>query len=100
MSDSFLPISDEQAKLGQEVVDLWARLLANAMDPALRTVRYSFIQAVKKMDPPDAVIAKYIREKKITAILMGNAAASVPSASIGQIGPGVGLRSSGVELSL
>ena len=40
-----------------EIVDLWARLLANAMDPSLRNVRQRFIEAIKKMDPPDALAA-------------------------------------------
>jgi hypothetical protein len=37
----------------EELVDLWARLLANAMDPQLNDLRYAFIEAVKKIDPLD-----------------------------------------------
>jgi hypothetical protein len=37
----------------EELVDLWARLLANAMDPNMNSVRYSFVDAVKNMDPID-----------------------------------------------
>jgi hypothetical protein len=38
-----------------ELQDLWARLLANAMDPKRGTVRQSFINAVKQFDPLDAL---------------------------------------------
>jgi hypothetical protein len=40
----------------EELVDLWARLLANAMDPKLNSVRLRFIEAVKEMDPMDTKI--------------------------------------------
>jgi hypothetical protein len=33
----------------EELVDLWARLLANAMDPRMDSVQYEFIDAAKKM---------------------------------------------------
>lgn len=39
----------------EELLSLWARLLASAMDPARsRFVRRSFIQIVQRMDPVDA----------------------------------------------
>ena len=39
----------------EELADLWARLLANALDPArTRRVRLRFIEVIKKMDPLDA----------------------------------------------
>jgi hypothetical protein len=42
-----------------ELQDLWARLLATAMDPArANTVRQSFINAVKEFDPLDARLFK------------------------------------------
>ena len=44
----------------EELAELWARLLANAMDPNLNSVPHSFIEAVKKMDPIDAVVLKSI----------------------------------------
>jgi hypothetical protein len=49
-----------------ELAELWARLLANAMDPKLNNVRYSFIEALKLMDPADAVILKFIYERDIS----------------------------------
>jgi hypothetical protein len=51
---------EENAELG----DLWSRLLAAAMDPRRRdTMRQSFIQVVKQMDPMDALVLKAIRDK-------------------------------------
>jgi hypothetical protein len=46
----------------EELQDLWSRLLASAMDPKRRdAMRQSFIQAVKQMDPMDALVLKEIR---------------------------------------
>jgi len=45
----------------EELQDLWARLLANAMDPSLGSVRQQFIEAVRAMDPPDAVVLNFMR---------------------------------------
>lgn len=46
-----------------ELQDLWARLLANAMDPARSTlVRVQFIDILKKMDPLDALVLRKLSE--------------------------------------
>jgi hypothetical protein len=45
-----------------ELKELWARLLANAMDPKRGTVRLSFIEAVKKLDPLDALVLQKLRD--------------------------------------
>jgi hypothetical protein len=43
--------------------DLWARLLAAAMDPARRDeMRQSFVETVKQMDPTDASVLEAIRK--------------------------------------
>jgi hypothetical protein len=47
----------------EQLMELWARLLANAMDPNLNSVRQSFIEAVKNMDPVDAIVLRHSREK-------------------------------------
>ena len=52
----------------EELVDLWARLLANAMGPGASSVRYIFIEAVKAMDPMDARVLQFIHERKIERI--------------------------------
>jgi abortive infection alpha-like protein len=54
-----------------ELVDLWSRLLANAMDPKLRSVRYSFIEAVKAMDPLDASTVGYLYRQNVQSIRLG-----------------------------
>ncbi len=47
----------------EEMQDLWARLLANAMDPARRDdVRPEYIQALEKLHPIDAVILQKASE--------------------------------------
>src|ERR1700731_992583 len=55
----------------EELMELWARLLANAMDPNLNSVRQSFIEAVKNMDPVDAIVLRYIHERNILSIFRG-----------------------------
>jgi hypothetical protein len=52
----------------ETLAELWARLLANAMDPNMNNVRQSFIDAVKKMDPPDAVVLRCIRENDVEVV--------------------------------
>jgi len=66
------PILQGAADEDREVlVDLWARLLANAMNPNLNNVRHSFIEAVKKMDLPDAAIILCIHQEDVRKIFLG-----------------------------
>jgi hypothetical protein len=51
-----------------ELAELWARLLANAMDPKLRNVRHSFIEAVKMMDPPDVLVLVELYKRSLVAV--------------------------------
>jgi hypothetical protein len=47
-----------------ELQELWARLLANAMDPAKsNSVRLEFIEALKRFHPRDAVILQKMGEQ-------------------------------------
>jgi hypothetical protein len=55
----------------EDLVDLWARLFGNAMDPNMNTVRQSFIDAVKRMDPLDVVVLRYIYKETIEIITAG-----------------------------
>src|SRR5579863_3595320 len=59
-----IPILQATADEGnEELQDLWSRLLAAAMDPNRRdALRQSFVQAVKQMDPIDALVLKAIRD--------------------------------------
>jgi hypothetical protein len=45
----------------EQLQDLWAKLLANAMDPKRNTVRLNFIEAVKRMEPLDAQALQKVR---------------------------------------
>jgi hypothetical protein len=84
-----------------EIVDLWARLLANAMDPSLRNVRQSYIEAIKKMDPPDALALRYLHQNKLTAVRPGDIAlANSTVVTEGHMAKSVGLRVSALQVSL
>jgi hypothetical protein len=59
-----IPILEAAAdEENEELQDLWARLLAAAMDPKRRdAMRQAFIYTVKEMDPLDAAVLKVIRD--------------------------------------
>jgi abortive infection alpha-like protein len=108
-----LPILEAAADEDRdEIVDLWARLYANAMNPKLRNVRYSFIEAVKRMDPPDALVLRYLHEGAIQAVAEGDA--KIPVMALGpgksseravtvswnQIARDIGFRISTVDITI
>jgi hypothetical protein len=94
-------IGGAQEEDREELMELWARLLANAMDPSLNTVRHSFIDAVKKMDPPDAVVLRHIHERNITAVRRGHSRDDAhQTTGIGNISIAIGRRSDEVEVSI
>jgi hypothetical protein len=52
-----------QGEPREEMQDLWARLLANAMDPSRKdNVRPEFIRALKNLQPVDALVLKSFTE--------------------------------------
>jgi hypothetical protein len=52
-----------QAESREELQELWARLLANAMDPERSdTVRLEFISVLKEFNPLDALVLKSIED--------------------------------------
>ena len=53
-------VQGAQDESRDELVELWARLLANAVDPTLNNVRQSFLTAVKAMDPLDALVIRFV----------------------------------------
>lgn len=61
----------------EELADLWARLLANAMSE--NSIRYSFIDAVRGMDLIDVKIVDYLRTKKFSAIRRATPLQTEPS---------------------
>jgi Abortive infection alpha len=54
-----------QGEPREEMQDLWARLLANAMDPARRDdVRPEFIRTLKELHPIDALVLHWLGENR------------------------------------
>jgi hypothetical protein len=86
----------------EELAELWARLLANAMDPNLNSVRHSFITSVKNMDRLDAVVLRYIHEENIASIHRGREPDrnANPRIGIEDISIAIGRRSDEVEVSI
>jgi hypothetical protein len=64
-------ISAAQEEGSEELAELFARLLASAMDPKAPTVRRSYIDAVKAMDPPDAIILRYLYQENLSIVHPG-----------------------------
>ena len=50
------------------LIELWARLLANAVDPSRSNLRLAFIETVKQMDPPDAMLIERMVHRGYRAI--------------------------------
>jgi len=94
-------IAGAQEEGSEELMELWARLLANAMDPNLNCVRYSFIDAVKRMDPMDAVVLRFFYEKDIKGMVL-DPAGLAPTDLIGvdYVAPILGCSSDEIEISL
>jgi len=84
----------------EELVDLWARLLANAMDPKQNSVRQWFTDAVKRMDRMDAVVLRYIYETKISEVRAGRTDTVSDTVGVANIAVAIGRRKDEVEVSL
>jgi hypothetical protein len=95
-----LPILRGGADEDRDVlIDLWARLLANAMDPNLSSVRHQFISAVQAMDPPDARTLNYLYSAKTKRIVFGGGGDSVQT-TVEYISKRLGVEKDEVEVSL
>jgi hypothetical protein len=64
-------LSGAQDDSREELIELWARLLANALDPGLNNIRRSFIEAVKQMEAVDALVLNFIYGGKYQDIRPG-----------------------------
>jgi hypothetical protein len=96
-----LPILQGAADEDREALtDLWARLLANAMDPSMNSVRYAFIDAVKRMDPVDAVVLRYIYQTKISEVALGRTDTESGTVGFTNIASAINRQPEEVELSL
>ena len=93
-------IEGAQEEGREELMELWARLLANAMDPNLNTVRQSFIEAVKKMDPMDAVVLRHIHRLNIATVRGSGLTTKDQNTGIENISGDIGRRYDEVEVSL
>jgi hypothetical protein len=93
-------IAGAQEEGTEELMELWARLLANAMDPSLNNVRHSFISAIREMDPPDAKIVHYLYSEKVGRIRRGGGGDSESDTSVDLISRRLGDRTDDVEVSI
>jgi hypothetical protein len=84
----------------EELVDIWARLFASAMDATKNNVRYSFISAVREMDLPDAKIMHYLYSQKVTRIRRSGGGSSNADTNLERISSGLGGRNDDVEVSI
>jgi hypothetical protein len=84
----------------EELADLWARLLANAMDPNLNNVRHSFIEAVKKMDPMDAIVLQYIYVNQIASVRYGDLKQGTNTVGTLNISQSIGKREDEAQVSI
>src|SRR5207247_8456868 len=79
-----------QGEPREEMQDLWARLLANAMDPTRKDyVRPEFIEALKKLQPVDALVLSFFHDVEKNDFISAQAVA-----------PPLSLRDSSVQLSM
>lgn len=61
----------------EEIQDLWARLMAAALDPAKAgSVRQGFAEAISKMDPLDALVLTFFKDAWINDISVGDSSIS------------------------
>lgn len=94
-------IAGAQEEGSEELMELWARLLANAMDPNLNSVRHSFIEAVKRMDPMDAVVIRLFYERDINALVLEPAGLKpIDLIGVHYIAAEIGCNSDEIEISL
>jgi hypothetical protein len=93
-------IAGAQEEGREELMELWARLLANAMDPNMNTVRYSFIEAVKKMDPTDARVTYHIYRDKVQRINRGGSGGNETETTVEKISRDLEDRRDNVEVSI
>jgi hypothetical protein len=72
------------------------------MDPTLNSIRHSFLDAVKEMDPVDAVVLQYLYKAKMTVVRVGRAQEPINNQTTGieNIALAIGRRNDEVEMSL
>lgn len=93
-------IAGAQEESREELAELWARLLANAMDPKLSSVRHSFIEAVKEMDPTDALVLAELYKRKLVVVRRSTSGHAPNTTSIPDVAKAINRRENDVEVSL
>jgi|SRR5215472_3698598 len=66
----------------------------------MNSVRQSFIDAVRKMDPPDAVVLRFIQENDIAVVSIGETAKINKQTGAQNIAKITGIRADEIEVSL
>jgi hypothetical protein len=92
-------IAGAQEESREELTELWARLLANAMDPKLSSVRHSFIEAVKAMDPTDALVLTDLYKRNLS-VVRRNSRDETTATTIFDLARAIDRRPNDVEVSL
>jgi hypothetical protein len=82
------------------LIELWARLLAGAVDPSRRNLRLSFIETVKRMDPPDAMLIERLVHRGYRVIRDEDGPASFNDATISLLTKELNLSPDAVFVSL
>jgi Abortive infection alpha len=95
-------IAGAQEEGREELAELWARLLASAMDPATRDiVSFSFIVTAKEMNPVDVLVIQHIHENNLSVVrVMQTGNVANRTVGVAQIADKLGRRSDEVETSL
>lgn len=92
-------------ELGQDesrsaLIELWARLLANAVDRSRNNVRLSFVETASQMDPQDAMLMRCIVHKGYRSIHDEDAPAALDQATISLLAGELNLSQDSVIVSL
>jgi hypothetical protein len=82
------------------LIELWARLLANAVDPSRSNLRLAFIETVKQMDPPDVKLIERMVHRGYRAIHDGDGPASFNETTIALLASELNLGQDAVFVSL
>jgi hypothetical protein len=93
-------IAGAQEEGREELMELWARLLASAMNPATRNdVRHSFIEVLKVMDPTDALVLAELYKRNLSAVSRGGTSRP-ETTTIHNLAEAINRRSDDVETSV
>jgi hypothetical protein len=82
------------------LIELWARLLANALDRSRNNVRLSFVETVRQMDPQDAMLMRRMVRKGYRSVHDEDAPAALDEATISLLAGELNLSQDSVIVSL